>query len=161
MEHKKPQLKLDFASSLARKADEWTALLVTGHNFLSQGRLSEATRIFEGLVVVDSLNPYVQGILGSIYQKQQRYELALIRYNNALALNPEDTSALCNRGEILLKLGKFQEAAVDLKHAIESDPGKKDAAANRARLLVSIVKDAITLAKNSGVEALEHTARRV
>ena len=144
-----------FSRALARKADEWTALLITGHNFFRQGRLKEATRIFEGLVVVDSQNPYIQGILGSIYQKQQYYELALIRYNNALSLYPDDISALANRGEIFLKLGNFQEAAQDLKRAIELDPAKKDGSANRARLLVSIVKDAISLAQQGGVEALQ------
>lgn len=144
-----------FAGALARKADEWTALLVTGYNFFRQGRLKEATRIFEGLVVVDSHNPYIQGMLGSIYQKQQQYELALIRYNNALSIYPDDISALVNRGEIFLKLGNFQEAARDLKRAIELDPAKKDGSANRARLLVSIVKDAIALAQQGGVEALQ------
>ena len=159
MEKNNPSREFTFGSTLARKADEWAALLVTAHNFLSQGRLKEATRIFEGLVVVDSRNPYIQGTLGSIYQKQQRYELALIRYNNALALNPDDMSALCNRGEILLNLGKFQEAAMDLRRAIELDPGKKDGAANRARLLVLIVKDAIVLAKQGGVEALKQATQ--
>jgi tetratricopeptide (TPR) repeat protein len=158
MEHNNPSPEFTFTGTLARNSDEWTALLVTGHNLFHQGRLKEASNIFEGLVVVDSHNPYIQGILGSIYQKQQQFELALIRYNNALALNPDDISALCNRGEILLKLGKFQEAALDLRRAIGLDPDKKDGAANRARLLVSIVKDAITLAKHGGVEALEQAA---
>jgi tetratricopeptide (TPR) repeat protein len=141
-----------FASALASKADEWTALLVTGYNFFRQERLEEAATIFEGLVVVDSHNPYIQGILGSIYQKQQLYDLALIRYNNALTLNPADTNALSNRGEILLKLGRFQEAAQDLKRAIELDPVREDGASNRARLLVSIVRDSLSLASQNSVE---------
>jgi Tfp pilus assembly protein PilF len=159
MEENQPSREFTFAGTLAGKADEWTALILTGYNFFRQGRLREATSIFEGLVVLDSLNPYIQGILGSIYQKQQQYELALIRYNNALSLNPDDISALANRGEIFLKLGKFQEAAKDLKRAIELDPAKKDGAANRARLLVSIVKDAVALAEKGGVEALEQAGK--
>jgi Flp pilus assembly protein TadD len=159
MQDNNPSAEFTFTGTLASKTDEWAALLVTGHNYLREGRLKEATSIFEGLVVVDSHNPYIQGILGSIYQQQHRYELALIRYNNALELNPDDVNALCNRGEVLLTQGKFQEAAIDLKRAIELDPEKKDGAANRARLLVSIVKDAITLAKDGGVGALEQAAK--
>jgi tetratricopeptide (TPR) repeat protein len=152
MEQNNQSSEFTFAGTLASKADQWTALLVTGYNFFRQGRLEEAATIFEGLVIVDSHNPYIQGVLGSIYQKQEQYDLALIRYNNALALNPADISALSNRGEILLKLGKFQEAAQDFKRAIELDPVKEDGAANRARLLVSIVRDSISLAQQNGIE---------
>jgi Flp pilus assembly protein TadD len=152
MEQNNQSSEFTFAGTLASKADQWTALLVTGYNFFRQGRLEEAASIFEGLVILDSHNPYIQGILGSIYQKQELYELALIRYNNALALNPADISALSNRGEILLKLGKFQEAAQDFKRAIELDPAKEHGAANRARLLVSIVRDSISLAQQTGIE---------
>jgi tetratricopeptide (TPR) repeat protein len=121
MEQNNQSSEFTFAGTLASKADQWTALLVAGYNFFRQGRLEEAATIFEGLVILDSHNPYIQGVLGSIYQKQELYGLALIRYNNALALNPADISALSNRGEILLKLGKFQEAAQDFKRAIELD----------------------------------------
>jgi tetratricopeptide (TPR) repeat protein len=152
MEQNNQSSKFTFAGTLASKADQWTALLVTGYNFFRQGRLEEAAKIFEGLVILDSHNPYIQGVLGSIYQKQELYDLALIRYNNALALNPADISALSNRGEILLKLGKFQEAAQDFKQAIELDPVKENGAANRARLLVSIVRDSISLAQQNGIE---------
>ena len=152
MEQNNQSSEFTFVGTLASKADQWTALLVTGYNFFRQGRLEEAATIFEGLVIVDSHNPYIQGVLGSIYQKQELYDLALIRYNNALALNPADISAFSNRGEILLKLGKFQEAAQDFKRAIELDSVKEDGAANRARLLVSIVRDSISLAQQNGIE---------
>lgn len=150
---------LTFAGRLEANAEEWTALLVTGHNFFKEGRLKEAARIFEGLAVVDSHNPYIQGMLGSIYQKQNEQNLALLRYNNAIALNPDDIHSLVNRGEIFLKLGNFGEAARDLKKAIELDPSKKDGAANRARLLVSIVKDAVALAQQDGVAALQQASK--
>jgi hypothetical protein len=43
-----------------------------------------------------------------------------------------------------------------LKKAIELDPSKSDSGANRARLLVSIVKDAVAIAQQGGIAALEH-----
>ena len=146
--------KFTFAGSLASKADQWTALILTGHNFFQQGRLQEASRIFEGLAVIDTHNPYIHGILGSIYQKQKKYDLALIRYDNALALYPDDIEVLVNRGEIHLTQGNFHQAAQDLKRAIDLDPRKKDPAANRARLLVAIVRDAIGVVEQEGITAL-------
>jgi tetratricopeptide (TPR) repeat protein len=123
------------------------ALLVTGHRMYMQGRLNQARKIFEGLVALDSSSHYVHGILGSIYQKQKQYDLALVHYNNAIALFPDDINSLTNRGEIFVQFGKFQEAANDFKKAIALDPDRKDPAANRARLLVSLAQEAIALAK--------------
>jgi Flp pilus assembly protein TadD len=152
--------RFTFAGTVVTKPDQWTALLLTGHNFVRQGRLQDATKIFEGLAVIDTQNPYIQGILGSIYQKQEKYPLALIRYNRALALYPNDVQALANRGEIQLKLGNFEKAAEDLKRAIELDPGKKHPAANRARLLVAIVKEAIVAVERDGMAGLQQLGKK-
>jgi predicted Zn-dependent protease len=130
------------------------ALLVTGHRMYTQGRLNQARRIFEGLAVLDNTSHYVQGILGSIHQKQKQYDLALLRYNNAIALFPDDIHSLTNRGEIFVQFGRFHEAAEDFKKAIQLDPDRKDPSANRARLLVSLVQETIALKKqNQAVHA--------
>jgi Tfp pilus assembly protein PilF len=84
----------------------------------------------------------------------------LIRYNRALALYPNDVQALANRGEIQLKLGNFEKAAEDLKRAIELDPGKKHPAANRARLLVAIVKEAIVAVERDGMAGLQQLGKK-
>jgi len=149
-----------FSGTVASKADQWTALLITGHNFFKQGRLQEATKIFEGLSVIDTGNSYIQGILGSIYQRQQKYDLALLRYENALALQPNDIQALVNRGEIHLFQGNFERAAQDFKGAIDLDPGKKHSAANRARLLVTIVVEAIGVVQRDGMAALQQAKKK-
>jgi tetratricopeptide (TPR) repeat protein len=148
------------AEVLGIKTRQIAALVVTGYRFYKQGRTNEAMKIFEGIAVLESHNPYVQGILGSIYQKLEQYEPAIIRYNNALSLLPDDINSLTNRGEIFLKLGRFQEAAHDLKQAIQLDPEKKHPAANRARLLVALVHDAITLTKQKGTIALEEIRKQ-
>lgn len=153
-----PVSNMTVAKELGVETRQIAALLLVGHRLYKQGRIQDAAKIFEGLAVLDSKNPYVQGILGSIYQKQNQYEIALVRYNNVLAVIPDDASSLTNRGEILLKLGRFREAAENLKRAIELDPQKKDPAANRARLLIGVVQDAMELAKEKGIAALEETA---
>jgi tetratricopeptide (TPR) repeat protein len=129
------------------KKEQIAEVMAIGYTLYEQGRLKEAARIFEGLLVLDPDNAYVNVFLGSIYQQQGQLEIALKRYDRALALFPYDTNALTNRGEIFLKLGRFQEAAQDFKLAIELDPRRKDPAANRALLLVNSVRDALTQAE--------------
>ena len=137
------------------------ALLMTGHNLYQQGHLEEAKKIFEGLAVLDGKNPYVHGILGAIYQKQEKYDVAIARYTLALSVFPKDPNSLTNRGEIYLKLGKFNEAASDFKKAIDLDPERKHPASNRARILVSLTADALKLAKEKGVEAVYDAKKRI
>ena len=142
-------------------ANQVAALLLTGHNLFQQGKLDEAKRIFEGLAVLDGKNPYVHGILGAIYQKQEKYDVAIARYTLALSIFPKDPNSLTNRGEIYLKLGKFKEAAADFKKSIDLDPEKKNPASNRARILVTLTADALKLAKEKGVGAVYDAKKRI
>jgi tetratricopeptide (TPR) repeat protein len=119
------------------------AILKTGHALFEQNKLEEAKNIFEGMSVLDGANPYIHGMLGAIYQKQEKYEIALEHYNATLRVNPADIDALTNRGEIALKLGRLEEAASDFKAAMNLDPARKHPAVNRARLLVCMVLDAV------------------
>jgi Flp pilus assembly protein TadD len=136
------------------------ALIVTGHKLYQQGRLKDATRIFEGLVLIDGQNAYAHGILGCIYQRQGMLHEAETHFSEALRHFPLHIHSLTNRGEIYLRLGQFQKAATDLVRAIELDPTKKHPAANRARLLVCLVQDAVQLAKEKGTKALEQERKK-
>jgi len=142
-------------------AKQVAALLITGHTFFSEGRLDEAKAIFEGLSVLDGRNPYVHSILGAIYQKQGKDDVAIARYTLALSLWDKDPNSLTNRGEIYLKLGRFNEAANDFKRAMDLDPNRKNPAANRARLLVTMTADALKLAKEKGVSAVFDAKKRI
>jgi Flp pilus assembly protein TadD len=145
---------LNFRDMVGFDAKQEAALLLTAHSLLTNGRLEDARKIFEGLAVLDATNPYVHGILGSIYQKQGKHLMAVAHYTLALNLFPEDKHSLLNRGEIFLKLGKFVEAAADLKKIIALDPDQKNPAANRARLLVGLTQDALALTKQKGLNAV-------
>jgi tetratricopeptide (TPR) repeat protein len=146
--------------AIGANATEQAALLLMGHRFFEQGKLNEARKIFSGLAVLDGSNPYVYGMLGAIFQKEQRYELAVSCYNKSLELFPEDINSLVNRGETLLKLGNFMAAARDLKDSIELDKEQEHPAANRARLLVMLVQDAITLAEEQGISAVQQEQKK-
>lgn len=135
-------------------ANEVAALLLAGHTLYEQGRLEDAKNIFEGLMALDARNPYLNGILGAIYQKQNKDEIAIAFYDAALNLFPEDVHSLTSRGEIYLNLGKFDKAAADFKRAIDLDPKWKHPAANRARLLAGLTLQSLELAKQKGIKAV-------
>lgn len=153
--------EIALADVLNVNAKHMAALLLTGHNMYSQGRLDDARKIFEGLTALDKRNPYIHGILGSIHQQQEKYDDAIRCYSTAIVMFPSDINSLTNRGEIYLKLGKFAEAAQDFKRAIELDPEKKHAAANRSRILVSLTQEALRIAKERGVQAVLEKSRQM
>ncbi|MCI0604891.1 tetratricopeptide repeat protein [bacterium] len=129
---------------------EIAGLVLSGHSLFENGRMAEAKQIFEGLAVLDGGNPYVHGHLGAIYQKEKAFDLAIAHYTRALQVFPGDLCSLVNRGEIQLRQGKFAEAADDFHKAIELDPRGSDRFANRARMLVLTVQEALRLAKKAG-----------
>jgi Flp pilus assembly protein TadD len=129
--------KISLKPLLKVTTEQVAALVSLAHTFYSQGRLEDATKILEGLTVLDGGIPYVFGLLGSIYQKKKDYAAAGDRYTKALMLQPDETYFLVNRGEIHLCLGRFQDAATDLIRAMETDPDAKHLAANRARFLIT------------------------
>lgn len=57
----------------------------------------------------------------------ERYEEALELLDKALALDPENSDALHNKGVVLFSLGQREEAIELLDKAIEIDPENSDA----------------------------------
>ena len=137
------------------------ALMQLGFALFQQGKLKEARDIFEGLIVLNPLNPYAYSVLGSIHQREERYEEAINCFTVTLKLAPEEVNTLTNRGEVLLKLGRLEEAAADLRAAIELDPKAENPAANRARMLAAFTFEALSLAEAKGPEAVQAAAKRM
>lgn len=141
--------ELRFTQIFDLSADQIASLLLCAHNYYSQGRLETARNILEGLSVLDPLNPYLHSLLGAIHQKMENHETAIARYSCAIQLFPGDIASMTNRAEIYLKIGRFQEAANDLKKAIELGTNNNHPAANRARALISIATESLMSAQKS------------
>src|SRR5437016_2759039 len=92
--------ELNLGQLLDIDIDQVAALILTGQNMIQQGRIEDAKTIFEGLAAFDGKNPYVFGVLGSIYQKEENFDLALAHYSKTLELFPNDIYSRANRGEI-------------------------------------------------------------
>ena len=106
-----------------------------GYLKFKSSRFKEAEILFKGLSILDHKTAYYHTALGAIYQKQENYLDALAEYTVAAELDPEDTTAYANRGEIYYLLGLEAEPLQDFESAIKLDPEGKDPWANRARFL--------------------------
>jgi len=72
--------------------------------------------------------------LGDKWMKEEQQAKALVYFNRALALNPEDAQALRGRGEALQWQNKFAQALIDLDKAIKLKPDFEKAYVSRAFL---------------------------
>jgi tetratricopeptide (TPR) repeat protein len=147
------------SEALGIEPKEVASLINAGYIYYEQGRMKEARILFEGISLLDSLNPYVHSILGSIYQKQQKYVEAVASYTLALNLFPEDIHALTNRGEVYLSQGNLVEAAHDFEEAIKLDANKNHPAANRARFLAILTREALIVASKENINGQEIRSR--
>jgi Tfp pilus assembly protein PilF len=102
---------------------------VRGNNFLNNGDLNNAEEEFKKALEAKP-NEASQTSLGYVYQRQNRYEAAMDHYNQALALNPEHTSALNNLAVIYYELGDVNNAISVIKKVLKIDSESVDAYLN-------------------------------
>ncbi len=132
-----------------------------GYDFLEEGKYDNAQKIFEGLNVYNPYDSYFHAALGSIYQKQGRKDDAILRYQAATELYPEDINSWTNLGEVLLERStevhkegdsisavQIFTAAIDaFKKVMELDPKAATPSGLRARALIEVTA---TIAKARG-----------
>lgn len=132
--------KLSLADLRGLSREQLYNLAETGYVRFKHGRVSEAERIFQALIVLDHRNAYFHSVMGAIHQKQARPVEAILEYSRALQLNGKDSASLVNRGEIYLRNRNFRRAAEDFRAVILVDPVGRNLWANRARSLVIALK---------------------
>lgn len=118
-----------------------------------QERYDEARVLFEELAELDVSEGYYRTALGAICLAMDGVDKALEYFNQALQLNPQDTAALINRGEVHLRLGNMLEAAHDFASVVRLDPDNRDPLTARARVLADA-------ALQSAEEAQKDTASK-
>jgi tetratricopeptide (TPR) repeat protein len=155
------QQETTLAEAITATPESAAVLMHLGHSLYQQGKLAQARDIFEGLLLLDSSNPYAHAILGTIHQQEKRLDEAIDCYSKALQLFSADIDTWTNRGECYLQLGRLQESADDLKTAIQLDAGNNNPAANRARFLSAVTLEALKLAESGGQQAVLDAKRRL
>src|SRR5215216_288342 len=96
-----------------------------------EGALREAKAASEAMP--EAAQPYY--LLGLIARKQNRIEDAVAAFERVLRIDPRDTGANINLGQLYLQQGKYSEALAALRTALESEPYSVTATYNLARTL--------------------------
>lgn len=142
--------KLSLAELKGMKREELFQLAETGYVKFKHGRVEEAERIYQALIVLDHRNAYFHSVMGAIHQKRQHPIEAILEFSRALQINVKDSSSLVNRGEIYLRHRNYRKAAEDFRSAILLDPTGRNLWANRARSLVIALKRQVESQRKRG-----------
>ena len=119
--------------------DELYAIAHTGYFFLMQGKNNEAKTLFEGLVAIDPRNDYYYRALGVIFHKLGDAERAIKQFGYAIRVAPRSPAAYVNRAEVYIATSRNQDAAGDLRRALEHMGSRDIALARKARALLGVV----------------------
>jgi tetratricopeptide (TPR) repeat protein len=157
-----PLIGLAFLGARAVAADERRRMLARGGVLILVGALALATHVRnrawetpESLwrdVLAKYPNEFVAQLnLGFHLDQQGRHAEALVEYERARVLAPDDTRVLTNIGSTLARLGRHEEAIVELRRALEIDPDNPLAppALGRALILSGRTDEAIEVFRES------------
>ncbi|MCC7381021.1 MAG: tetratricopeptide repeat protein [Deltaproteobacteria bacterium] len=120
--------------------EEQYKIAEVGYRFLTEGKLDNAKKIYEGLLALDPRDAYFNTVLGSIAQQRGELEQADKLYTRALELNPFSATASANRGEVRFLRGDLSAAAVDLRRALELDVETRERSTQRAKVTLRTVE---------------------
>lgn len=96
-------------------------------NRLVAGEYEGAVACYEETLSIDGPQAITFSYIGECYEKMERFEQALIHYDQALALDPNWVDAWIGRGVVKDMQGHLPEAAKDLEMAVKLSPEHGDA----------------------------------
>jgi tetratricopeptide (TPR) repeat protein len=119
-------------------AAEAYAIADFGWMLLEQGRADTAAVVFETLALANPRHAYFHALHGAALQRTGAVAGALEAYARAIAADPDETSAMVNRAELLLAEGAaIDEAGLLLERALGLDPAGVRPETHRARAIVA------------------------
>lgn len=119
--------------------------LEIGREFLSRGQYQDALTHYHAAVEGDNTNAFTYFSRGTVYLALAKANLALSDFDKVLELKPDFVAARVQRGNILLKQAKLEEAAEELDSVFAWDPHNHDAANYRS--VIDPARDDIALAQ--------------
>lgn len=97
-------------------------MLEAGYLWLDMGRYDKAKEVFAGAALLMPKSEVPQLALGTLEFSQQNHEKALQAFRAAQRIAPHSSLPRAHAAEALLFLGKQNEAAKELKAALELEP---------------------------------------
>jgi tetratricopeptide (TPR) repeat protein len=95
-----------------------------------RGQLNEAVHLARAILNVQADHFDALHLIAMANAHQRLFDEALVNYDRALALRPNDAAALNNRGNTLNELKRFDEAAANYKRALAVRPDYAEALNN-------------------------------
>jgi len=117
--------------------EEITVRLVEALSLHQAGRLDEARRAYEGVLVAAPDNADARHLLGVVHYQQGAHAIALEHIRSAIALKPDASSYWSNLANVLRATGEVEEAVRACLEALNLDPDNIDASTNLANALLA------------------------
>jgi TolB-like protein/Tfp pilus assembly protein PilF len=111
-----------YAEVHAELADVYFQRAAFGWSEFALQDLETAIRLALKAVDLDGENVLGHSVLARAYAAVQKYELALVEAERALALNPSDAEALLAQAAVLLWTGRIDESIASAEFAIRLNP---------------------------------------
>ena len=124
-----------YGAILARRADHFGALHLSGLIHLQRGQLDAAVQRIGQAIAVNPAAPEAHSNQAHALQGLRRFEEALAACDRALALAPDHPEALNNRGNALLDLGRPAAALASYDRALAVRATFPQAHSNRGNAL--------------------------
>ena len=102
-------------------AMRWVAMLYT-----SQGKLDKAVAVYRRLLEVESGDRFVMSTLADLYVLQGELEQSVELYRRLISEHGSSSQLHFNLGVLLGRLEQFDEALVELSHALERAPESQE-----------------------------------
>jgi tetratricopeptide (TPR) repeat protein len=109
-------------------------LNIRGTNFLAQGNIDKAFKIFNKAIAQYPNYSISYGNRGRIFEIKKEYKRAISDYDKVIELSPSIAKSYFNRGNVFRKNGMPDKAFLDYSAAIELDPNYAKALENRGIL---------------------------
>ncbi|XP_034970370.1 dnaJ homolog subfamily C member 3 [Zootoca vivipara] len=111
--------------------------LEMGKKLLAAGQLADALSHFHAAIEGDRDNYLAYYRRATVYLAMGKSKAAIRDLSKVVELKQDFTSARLQRGHLLLKQGKFDEAEEDFKRVLQSNPSDKEDTEARTQLMKS------------------------
>lgn len=88
----------------------------------NDSKLAEAEKTLVKATTINAEHPYAHNELAKVYQKQQKFEQAIIRYKLALEINPDLAESWINLASLYNQTGQVLKAQQALNRAMANNP---------------------------------------
>ncbi|MFD5564698.1 ATP-binding protein [Kitasatospora griseola] len=113
---------------------EWSDRLVAAMSEPEPG-IAAMTLLLSGPALDRPGRAAAHWLRGIGHHGERRHDLALVDFDQAVALDPDRPEALHSRGRALIAVQRYEEALIDLGRAVELDPDFSAAFATRGEAL--------------------------